>query len=217
IGHNRNRSQQPSVTGTDLDGEQMLNAQNQTLRVEDGLRAIFSLIPFDNEAIGDKSSSSMFTTQPVYFSLLKIWECLVRYYIKIDKLVEANQCLDEASRLCPLSHQLFYIRGLICDAKRELKLAKQNYNDALAIHPYHFQTLIQMTKLLIEIGNYALAEKYARDAIAVEPANYEPWYLLSLSMEARGEYEHSVDVAATAVHLEENTPLVSYTTIMRVL
>ncbi len=42
-------------------------------------------------------------------------------------------------------------------------------------------------------------------------------YLLSLSMEARGEYEQSVDVGATAVHLEEDSPIVSYHTIMRVL
>jgi hypothetical protein len=42
-------------------------------------------------------------------------------------------------------------------------------------------------------------------------------YLLSLSMEARGEYEQSVDVGATAVHLEEDSPIVSYHSIMRVL
>jgi hypothetical protein len=42
-------------------------------------------------------------------------------------------------------------------------------------------------------------------------------YLLSLSMEARGEYEQSADVGATAVHLEEDSPIVSYHTIMRVL
>ncbi len=38
-----------------------------------------------------------------------------------------------------------------------------------------------------------------------------------LSMEARGEYEQSVDVGATAVHLEEDSPIVSYHSIMRVL
>jgi hypothetical protein len=42
-------------------------------------------------------------------------------------------------------------------------------------------------------------------------------YLLNLSMEARGEYEQSVDLGATAVHLEEDSPIVSYHTIMRVL
>lgn len=42
-------------------------------------------------------------------------------------------------------------------------------------------------------------------------------YLLSLSMEARGEYEQSVDVGATAVHLEGDSPIVSYYSIMRVL
>ena len=36
-------------------------------------------------------------------------------------------------------------------------------------------------------------------------------------MEARGEYEQSVDVGANAVHLEEDSPIVSYYSIMRVL
>jgi len=36
-------------------------------------------------------------------------------------------------------------------------------------------------------------------------------------MEARGEFEQSVDVAATAVHLEEQQPIVSYYSIIRVL
>jgi tetratricopeptide (TPR) repeat protein len=70
---------------------------------------------------------------------------------------------------------MFYMRGLINDARGQLKLTKQNYNDALAINPYHFSTLIQLTKLLIQIGNYSLAEKYARDAISIQPSNYQPW------------------------------------------
>ena len=103
--------------------------------------------------------------------------CLVRYYIKLEKIDEGENCLKEVSSLSPLSHQMFYMRGLIHHARNQFKLAKQNYNDALAIHPYHFPTLIQLTKLLIQIGNYSLAEKYARDAIAIQPANYQPWSL----------------------------------------
>ena len=36
-------------------------------------------------------------------------------------------------------------------------------------------------------------------------------------MEARGEYEQSVDVSATALHLEADSPLVSYYSLIRVL
>ena len=42
-------------------------------------------------------------------------------------------------------------------------------------------------------------------------------YLLSLAMEARGEYEQSIDMGATAVHLEQNSPIVTYYSIIRVL
>lgn len=42
-------------------------------------------------------------------------------------------------------------------------------------------------------------------------------YLLSLSMEARGEYQQSVDVAATSVQLEEDSPIVPFNSIVRVL
>ena len=42
-------------------------------------------------------------------------------------------------------------------------------------------------------------------------------YLLGLSMEARGEYQQSIDVSATAVHLEGQSPLIPYESIIRVL
>ena len=99
----------------------------------------------------------------------------VRYFIKLDKIDESEQCLKEMLSISPLYHQMFYMRGLINSARGQLKLAKQNFNDALAINPYHFPTLIQLTKLLIQIGNYALAEKYARDAISIQPSNHQPW------------------------------------------
>ncbi|CAF3814611.1 unnamed protein product [Rotaria sordida] len=219
-----NRSQNPSVN-LETDGEQILSSQQGTLKVEDGIKNLFlfgfrpfaSLINDDNPLRNNPSPTQFFSVQPIYFSLLQIFEHLVRYYIKLDKIDESERCVKEISSLSPLCHQMFYMRGLINDARGQLKLAKLNYNDALAINPYHFPTLIQLTKLLIQIGNYSLAEKYARDAISIQPSNYQPWYLLSLSMEARGEYEQSVDVGATAVHLEEDSPIVSYHSIIRVL
>ncbi|CAF4944512.1 unnamed protein product, partial [Rotaria sp. Silwood1] len=241
-----NRSQNPSIN-FETDGEQTLNSQQGTLKVEDGIKNLFlfgfrpfsSLCNDENSIRNNRSSTQFFSIQPIYFSLLQIFEHLdkiinffifsiinifiylikkkVRYYIKLDKIDEGERCVKEISSLSPLCHQMFYMRGLINDARGQLKLAKLNYNDALAINPYHFPTLIQLTKLLIQIGNYSLAEKYARDAISIQPSNYQPWYLLSLSMEARGEYEQSVDVGATAVHLEGDSPIVSYHSIIRVL
>ncbi|CAF0882034.1 unnamed protein product [Adineta steineri] len=218
------RSQNPSIN-TEADGEQTLNVQPGALKVEDGIknllllgvRPVSGLLSEETSLGNNRSSTSFFSVQPIYFSLLQIFEHLVRYYIKLDKIDEGERCVKEVSSLSSLCHQMFYMRGLINDARGQLKLAKQNYNDALAINPYHFPTLIQLTKLLIQIGNYSLAEKYARDAISIQPSNYQPWYLLSLSMEARGEYEQSADVSATAVHLEGDSPIVSYHSIMRVL
>ncbi|CAF1562267.1 unnamed protein product, partial [Adineta ricciae] len=215
------RSQNPSIN---TEGE---IEQNPTgvLKVEDGIKNLLllnirtssGLVNDENFLSNNRSSTSLFSIQPVYFNLIQIFEHLVRYYIKLDKIDESERCLKEISPLSPFCHQMFYLRGLIYNARGQLKLAKQNYNDALAINPFHYPTLIQLTKLLIQIGNYSLAEKYARDAISIQPSNYQPWYLLSLSMEARGEYEQSVDVGATAVHLEGDSPIVSYHSIIRVL
>ena len=161
-------------------------------------------------------------------------EFLVRYYIELNQIDQSEDCLKLFSIIDSSSHQFYYFRGLIVNARRQHSLAKQFFNDALAINPNHFPTLIQLTKLLIEFGNYSLAEKYARDAIALQPSNHQPWsvvfqflflhsftilfrYLLSLSMEARGEYQQSIDVSATAVQLEEDSPIISYNSIVRVL
>ncbi len=190
------RSQNPSIN-TEIDGEQTIQG---TLKVEDGIKNLFlsGLRPFpglinDEYSPGNnRSSTSFFSIQPIYFNLFQIFEhlgktslkfnfknksffFLVRYYIKLDKIKEGERCVNEISSISPLCHQMFYMRGLIHDAQGQFKLAKQNYNDALAINPYHFPTLIQLTKLLIHIGNYSLAEKYARDAISIQPSNYQPW------------------------------------------
>ena len=42
-------------------------------------------------------------------------------------------------------------------------------------------------------------------------------FLLSLSMEARGEYQQAADIGATALHLEGKSPIVSYHSIVRLL
>ncbi|CAF3752931.1 unnamed protein product [Rotaria sp. Silwood1] len=68
------------------------------------------------------------------------------FKILFNKIDEGERCVKEISSLSPLCHQMFYMRGLINDARGQLKLAKVNYNDALAINPYHFPTLIQLTK-----------------------------------------------------------------------
>ncbi|UJR29828.1 hypothetical protein I4U23_017371 [Adineta vaga] len=216
------RSQNPSIN-MEIENE---NNPTGMIKVEDGMKNLLLLgiqsssglvNDENNSLINHRSSTSFFSIQPIYFNLIQIFEHLVRYYIKLDKIDESERCLKEILLLNPFCHQIFYLRGLINDARGQFKLAKQNYNDALAINPFHFSTLIQLTKLLIQIGNYSIAEKYARDAISIQPSNYQPWYLLSLAMEARGEFEQSVDVGATAVHLEEDSPIVSYHSIIRVL
>ena len=171
------------------------------MKVEDGIKNLLllnirtssGLVNDESFLSNNRSSTSLFSIQPVYFNLIQIFEhlgrktflielffclyldILVRYYIKLDKIDESERCLKEISPLSPFCHQMFYLRGLIYNARGQLKLAKQNYNDALAINPFHYPTLIQLTKLLIQIGNYSLAEKYARDAISIQPSNYQPW------------------------------------------
>ena len=152
----------------------------------------------ENLLSNHRSSTSYFSIQPIYFQLIQIFEHLgkslslrrsakekfhsVRYYIKLDQIEQSEECLKELSLINPFCHQMFFLRGLIFDARGQLKLAKQSYNDTLAINPSHFPTLIQLTKLLIQLGNYSLAEKYARDATALQPANYQPWSLLTSSL-----------------------------------
>ncbi|CAF3735405.1 unnamed protein product [Rotaria sordida] len=66
----------------------------------------------------------------------------VQYYIKLDKIDEGEGCVKEISSLSSLCHRMFYMRGLINDARGQLRLAKQHYNDASLINPYHFPTCI---------------------------------------------------------------------------
>jgi hypothetical protein len=77
------RSQNPSIN-FETDGEQMLNVQQGTLKVEDGLKNLFfaGLRPFsglmndENSQGNNQSSTSFFSVPPTYFSLLQIFEHL---------------------------------------------------------------------------------------------------------------------------------------------
>jgi len=77
------RSQNPSIN-TETDGEQTINVQQGTLKVEDGIKNLFTsgLRPFpglineDNSLGNNRSTTSYFSVQPIYFSLFQIFEHL---------------------------------------------------------------------------------------------------------------------------------------------
>ena len=125
------RSQNPSIN-TETDGEQTANVQQGTLKVEDGIKNLFlsGLRPFpglvsdENSPGTNRSSTSYFSVQPIYFSLFHIFEHLVRYYIKLGQIDEGERCVKEISSVSPLCHQMFYMRGLINDARGQFKLGK---------------------------------------------------------------------------------------------
>ena len=77
------RSQNPSIN-TEVDGDPMGNGQTGALKVEDGIKNLFilgvrppSALINDETALGhNRSSTSFFSLQPVYFNLLQIFEHL---------------------------------------------------------------------------------------------------------------------------------------------
>ncbi|VVD02744.1 unnamed protein product [Leptidea sinapis] len=63
---------------------------------------------------------------------------------RLGRTSAAAGCVSEAAALTPFSHLVLYTRGLVHSASSEWEEARQCYRNALAIHPTHVDSLLQL-------------------------------------------------------------------------
>ncbi|XP_008468236.1 tetratricopeptide repeat protein 7B-like [Diaphorina citri] len=63
------------------------------------------------------------------------------------------------------------------------------------------------------LGNQRLAEKTLRDAAKIDPHSPLTWYNLGKVLEAIGDSESATDCMATALEVENNSPILPYMSI----
>lgn len=108
--------------------------------------------------------------------------------------------------MTPFSHLVLYTRGLVHAASNEWDEARQCFQNALAIHPTHIDSMVQLGAAYYNLGWLGLAERALREAAALEPRNADTWRRLALVLAASGESAAAADAAAAALALHPQTP-----------
>ncbi|TMW53219.1 hypothetical protein DOY81_001695 [Sarcophaga bullata] len=170
------------------------------------------------QALSEAASSlSSFTPRPgpqrPWMIQIKIWLLLADVYLNIEQPAEALNCIHEASSIYPLSHQIMYMRGLVCVYLEQWNEAKQCFLNAVAANPNHTEALRALGETHHVLGEPRLAEKILKDAAKLDPNCPKIWFALGKVLESLGEYTASADCMATALQLEPTCPILPFTSI----
>ncbi|CAH2047655.1 unnamed protein product, partial [Iphiclides podalirius] len=98
-------------------------------------------------------------------------------------------------------------RGLVHAASSQWEDARQCFQDALAIHPTHLDSMVQLGAAYYELGWLRLAERSLREAGALGPLRADTWRRLALVLAALGDPAAAADAAAAALALHPAAPL----------
>ncbi|XP_026496331.2 tetratricopeptide repeat protein 7B [Vanessa tameamea] len=135
------------------------------------------------------------------------WLLLADLCLRLGRVNAAAGCVSEAASLTPFSHLVFYTRGLVHAAGAEWPEARTCFQNALAIHPTHLDSIVQLGATYYSLGWLRLAERTLREAGALQPSRADTWRRLALVLAALGEPGAAADAAAAALALHPLLPL----------
>ncbi|KAL0830889.1 hypothetical protein ABMA28_002991 [Loxostege sticticalis] len=164
-------------------------------------------------ALSDAASSAATTRarhRPRAQPRAQAWLLLADLCLRLGRVSAAAGCVSEAAALTPFSHLVLYTRGRVHAASGEWEEARTCFQNALAIHPTHLDSIVQLGAAYYNLGWLRLAEKSLREAAALEPSRADTWRRLSLVLAALGECGAAADAAAAALHLQPHAPSVPH-------
>ncbi|XP_063826521.1 tetratricopeptide repeat protein 7B-like, partial [Ostrinia nubilalis] len=141
----------------------------------------------------------------------RAWLLLADLCLRLGRVSAAAGCVSEAAALTPFSHLVLYTRGRVHAASGEWQEARQCFQNALAIHPTHLDSIVELGAAYYNLGWLRLAEKSLREAAALEPGRADTWRRLALVLAALGEAGAAADAAAAALQLHPHAPAVPHT------
>jgi len=149
--------------------------------------------------------------------LVRILCQIGEFYLRHDKLNDAEMCCQEIASKHPLSYLHIYLRGRIFEYKQDFAQAKSCYQNALSINPHHIQSLQQMSLALCQVQNFHLAEKMIRDAIALNSSLPDSWHILARVLDYQNDNQQAMNCYHTCLQLEATYPIVPFSSLTRVL
>uniref|UniRef100_A0AC35TRV3 TTC7_N domain-containing protein n=1 Tax=Rhabditophanes sp. KR3021 TaxID=114890 RepID=A0AC35TRV3_9BILA len=207
-----------------LERQSVMPGVHQTCSSE--LGAMASTI---SESLGLKSMSTKSVDLMTAFRLqANLWVELAELFIDLNKIREVTSCVEEACSIFPNSHQALFLRGRLLnkradecgDLEIEGKLiseAKSYYLAALSITPTHIPSLLHLSKIYKNQGNYEMTEKLLRDVINIDPLNHEHWNVLGTILLEQDRPIQALECFETSGALDKSTPLIQFSVIPKTL
>lgn len=149
--------------------------------------------------------------------LIRILTLIGEFYLRHDKLIDAEMCCQEIAALNSMSYLYLYLKGRIHEYKQEIGQAKIHYQNALSINPYHIPSLQQLSIVLCLMEDFHLAEKMIRDAISLNNSLPDSWHILARVLEYLDDSQSALKCYQTCLQLEATNPIIPFTTLTRIL
>ncbi|CAH2252312.1 jg1998 [Pararge aegeria aegeria] len=105
---------------------------------------------------GASSLSARKPKSPLAEQKAHAWLLLADLCLRLDRVGAAAGCVSEAAALTPFSHLVLYTRGLVHAAGAEWDEARQCFQNALAIHPTHLDSLVQLGEVITIAFSYLI-------------------------------------------------------------
>ncbi|CAB4017182.1 tetratricopeptide repeat 7B-like [Paramuricea clavata] len=147
----------------------------------------------------------------------RIWLTIAEVYIHLGKDTEATACVREANLLLPYSPDVLFQRGHIHESQGNFELAKNFYENAIAVNPQHTTALQHLGFVYYKMNNYVMSEKVLREAINIDPTLHLSWHHVGVVLQAQDQHESASECLMSAVDLEATCPIVPFTTLPRLM
>lgn len=112
---------------------------------------------------------------PAWLIQLKIWILLADIYLASDLPTEAENCIQEAMTINPLSHHVMYMKGKVHVYLSQWQEAKQCFLNAVSANPMYPEAFRALGEAHHHLGESRLAEKYLKDAARIDPGAPGLW------------------------------------------
>jgi len=123
---------------------------------------------------GAGGSSGAAGKDPTY-CLMRIWLVIAELHLGQGDLESAEFCVMEAKQLAPHAYHVTSIRGLVEEAKGNYEEARQLFEDALAINPFHATNTFHLARIHYHLRHYRLAYTSVKMALRIDPYNEDYW------------------------------------------
>ena len=112
------------------------------------------------------------------YCLMRIWLLIAEIHLGQGDLESAEFCASEAKQLAPHSYHVTQTRGLIEEAKGNYEDARQLFDDALAVNPFHSVNTFHLSRIYFQLKYNRLALNGVKIALRIDPYNENFWSFL---------------------------------------